>query len=143
MAGACGHRRTEGLLTVRRLNRLRNQPYCIRPRDGALFSFAGLWETWNDPKGETVETCTILTTEANELMRPLHDRMPVILDAGGEALWLDQTATADALRSLFMPFPADQMEALPVNPWVSNARNEGPRCLELIDVSGTILAPPR
>jgi putative SOS response-associated peptidase YedK len=57
------------------------QPYCIRPRDGGLFAFAGLWERWNDPAGETVESCTILTTEANELMRPLHDRMPVILDS--------------------------------------------------------------
>jgi putative SOS response-associated peptidase YedK len=109
------------------------QPFFIRPRDDDLFSFAGLWEKWNNPQGETVETCTILTTEANELMRPLHDRMPVILDADGEALWLEQTASADALRVLFVPFASDGIEAFPVNPWVSNARNEGPRCLEPVD----------
>jgi putative SOS response-associated peptidase YedK len=63
-------------------------------------------------------------------MRPLHERMPVILDAGGDALWLDTTASADSLRALFVPFASDRMEAFPVNPWVSNARNEGPRCLE-------------
>jgi putative SOS response-associated peptidase YedK len=106
------------------------QPFFIRPRDSDLFSFAGLWEKWNDPKGETVETCTILTTTANEVMRPLHDRMPVILDDGGNALWLDPSASVDALRALFVPFASDRIEAFPVNPWVSNARNQGPRCLE-------------
>jgi putative SOS response-associated peptidase YedK len=68
------------------------QPYCIRPRDGGLFAFAGLRERWHDPTGEVLETCTIRTTEANELMRPLHDRMPVILDAAAENLWLDPPA---------------------------------------------------
>jgi putative SOS response-associated peptidase YedK len=112
------------------------QPFFIRPRgDDALFSFAGLWEKWNDPNGETVETCTILTTTANEVMRPLHECMPVILDAGGDALWLDPTASVDTLRSLFVPFASDRMEAFAVNPWVSNARNQGPRCLEPVDVS--------
>lgn len=110
------------------------QPHFIRPRDGGLFSFAGLWERWNDPKGEVVETCTILTTSANEVMRPIHERMPVILDAGGEVLWLDPTATADALRTLFVPFASEEMEAFPVNPWVSNARNQGPKCLEPAEV---------
>jgi putative SOS response-associated peptidase YedK len=108
----------------------RKQPHFIRPRDGGLFSFAGLWESWNDPEGEVVESCTILTTAANEAMRPIHDRMPVILDAGGDALWLDPTASADSLRALFVPFPAGRMEAFAVSPWVSNARNQGPKCLE-------------
>ena len=71
-----------------------------------------------DPRGEEVETCTILTTEANELMRPLHDRMPVILDASADALWLDPRSPADVLRSLFVPFASERMEAFPVNPFV-------------------------
>lgn len=71
-----------------------------------------------------------MTTEANELMRSLHDRMPVILDSSAETLWLDSRSSTDALRSLFVPFVSDQMEAFPVNPWVSNAKNQGPRCLE-------------
>jgi putative SOS response-associated peptidase YedK len=108
----------------------RKQPYCIRPRAGGLFALAGLWERWNDPQDKTVETCTILTTEANELMRPLHDRMPVILDPAADGVWLDPRSSTDALRSLFVPFASERMEALPVNPWVSDPKHEGPRCLE-------------
>jgi putative SOS response-associated peptidase YedK len=106
------------------------QPYFIRLRDEDLFSLAGLWERWHAPRGEIIETCTILTTEANEVMRPLHDRMPVILDAEGEDAWLDTRSTADVLRPLFVPFGSAEMEAYPVSSWVSNAKHEGPRCLE-------------
>jgi putative SOS response-associated peptidase YedK len=108
----------------------RKQPYFIRPRDGGLFAFAGLWERWHDPRGETVESCTILTTEANELMQPLHDRMPVIVDPASDRVWLDPHSSADSLRALFVPFASDRMEAIPVNPWVSNPKHEGPQCLE-------------
>jgi putative SOS response-associated peptidase YedK len=76
------------------------QPYFIRPRDGGLFAFAGLWELWQAPEGEPVETCTILTTEANELMRSWHDRMPVILDTDGVKVWLHTRSAVDALLSV-------------------------------------------
>ena len=109
----------------------RKQLFFIRPRDnGGLFAFAGLWEKWNNPQGQVVESCTILTTEANELMRPLHNRMPVILDPPSEDVWLDPLSSADALGALFVPYASEAMEAFPVSSWVSNARNEGPRCLE-------------
>jgi putative SOS response-associated peptidase YedK len=98
----------------------RKQPYFIRPREGGLFSFAGLWEEWHDPRGEVVETCTILTTEANDVMRPLHDRMPVILDRDSDALWLDAGADATSLHALLVPYSSERMEAFPVSPWVSN-----------------------
>jgi putative SOS response-associated peptidase YedK len=111
----------------------RKQPYFIRPRDGGLFTFAGLWECWHDPRGEVVETCTILTTEANELMRPLHDRMPVILDAEAERLWLDPHAAADSLHALLVQYPSEKMEAFAVNSWVSDPKHEGPRCLETVE----------
>jgi putative SOS response-associated peptidase YedK len=128
------HRRclipASGFYEWQKLGAGRKQPYFIRPRDGGLFALAGLWERWNDPRGETVETCTILTTTANEVMRPLHERMPVIVGADADALWLDPHASADALRALFVPYTSEGMEAVPVGPWVSNARNEGPRCLE-------------
>ena len=91
----------------------RKQPYFIRPRGGGLFAFAGLWEGG---------TCTILTTAANDLMRPLHDRMPVILDPASEASWLE--------RAAFSPFSADRMEAYPVDTWVNSPKHEGPRCIE-------------
>ncbi len=77
-----------------------------------------------------VESCTILTTQANELMQPLHDRMPVLIDAASEGLWLDPHASADSLRALFVPYASAGMEAQPVGPWVSDARHEGERCLE-------------
>ena len=80
------------------------QPYCIRPRDGGLFSFAGLWEHWNDPQGEVIESCSVLTTAANELMQPIHDRMPVILDSASEEAWLDPRSSTDAIQSLFVPY---------------------------------------
>jgi putative SOS response-associated peptidase YedK len=110
----------------------RKQPYFIRPRDGGLFAFAGLWEEWHDPRGEVVETCTILTTQANDLMWPLHDRMPVILDPTSDARWLDAGADAASLHALLVPYHSEKMEAFPVNPWVSNPKHEGPRCLETL-----------
>ncbi len=106
------------------------QPYFIRPQAGGLFSFAGLWEEWHDPHGEVVESCTILTTEANDVTRPVHDRMPVILDPAADALWLDAGTDTVTLHSLLVPYPFDRMEAFLVNPWVSNPKHEGPRCLE-------------
>lgn len=85
----------------------RKQPYFIRPRDGGPLALAGLWERWNDPQGEKVETCTILTTAANELMRPLHDRMPVIDGTEADGVRLDPHAPADALCALFIPSPSE------------------------------------
>jgi putative SOS response-associated peptidase YedK len=105
-------------------------PHFIRPRDGGLFSFAGLWESWHDPHGEIIESCTIVTTEANAVTRPVHDRMPLILDPSAEALWLDAGAETASLHALLVPYPDAKLEVIPVNPWVSNARNQGPRCLE-------------
>ena len=119
-----------GFYEWHKLGSRHKQPFFIRPRDGGLFALARLWERWNHPEGERVETCTILTTEANELMRPLHDRMPVIVDETGEDVWLDFRSSAESLRSLFVPFASEEMELFPVNPSVSNARNEGPPCLE-------------
>lgn len=108
------------------------QPYFIRPRHGGLFALAGLWERWQSPEGAMIETATIVTTQANELMRSLHERMPVILDREGEEAWLDTRSSLDSLGALLTPFAAERMEAFPVIPYVSNARNEGSRCLESV-----------
>jgi putative SOS response-associated peptidase YedK len=115
------------------------QPFCFRLRDNRPFAFAGLWESWQGPDGPPLQTCTILTTEANDLVRPVHDRMPVILPSRCHAEWLDPAMQdPERLRPMLRPFPADQMHAFPVSPWVSNPRNEGPRCLEKGD---TVLFP--
>lgn len=109
----------------------RKQPIHFRMRDGRLFAFAGLWERWASPEGPVVESCTILTTAANDLLRPYHERMPVILGPERYADWLDP-ATTDAAELVpwLGSWPAEEMEVVRVNPVVNNARNEGPACWE-------------
>jgi putative SOS response-associated peptidase YedK len=105
------------------------QPYHFRRIDGALLGFAGLWERWKNPEGQTVETCSIITTSANDVVRPVHDRMPVILDPADYGQWLDPRAGADDLLALLRPAPDEVMTAVAVSSYVSNARNQGPRCV--------------
>jgi len=107
----------------------RKQPHHIRRRDGKPFAFAGLWENWT--KGEApVQSCTILTTDANELMRPLHDRMPVILDPGSFDRWLEPTLKEPAeIQRFLAPCPAAWLEAVPVSTHVNNARHEDAGCV--------------
>jgi putative SOS response-associated peptidase YedK len=106
----------------------RKQPYCFRPRNERSFAFAGLWERWEGPQGP-VESCAILTTEANQLVRPVHDRMPVILPGRHFGAWLDpQVQDAGELVQL-LPFPSDAMRAYPVGGLVNNPRNDVPECL--------------
>jgi putative SOS response-associated peptidase YedK len=92
------------------------QPYCFEVNRGELFSFAGLWETWNDPSGKALETCSILTTTANALTAAVHDRMPVILDPRCYDLWLDPGSTDTSVISQFLtPFDAQLMNCFPVD----------------------------
>ena len=107
----------------------KKQPFCIRLADDKPFAFAGLWERWEGPDGP-VDSCAILTTEANELVRPVHDRMPVILDRRHFGQWLDPAEQdAGALAPLLRPFAADRMHAYPVSTLVNSPRNDDARCL--------------
>ncbi len=107
------------------------QPYFIRLRDDRPFGFAGLWESWQRPDRVPLETCTLLTTDANELVRPIHDRMPVILAPDSYAAWLDPSNTDPrALRPLLAPFPSAAMEAYPVSSVVNTPANDVPGCTE-------------
>ena len=100
-------------------------PHLISPRNAALFGFAGLWEKWQAPDGELMESCTILTTSPNELMATIHDRMPVILKPKDFDVWLDpQVEDVGVLTQLLVPYPADEMQAERVSDVVNNARNE-------------------
>jgi putative SOS response-associated peptidase YedK len=109
----------------------KKQPIHFRFDDGRLFALAGLWEHWHGPDG-VVESCTVVTTHANELVRPVHDRMPVILDPEVYDEWLDPGMTDKArLSALLVAHDASKMVAVPANPRVNNARNEGPACLAL------------
>jgi putative SOS response-associated peptidase YedK len=105
------------------------QPYYIHPvgGDNALFAVAGLWERWHSPDGGELLTCTLLTTEANSLMAPLHQRMPLILPPAAYDLWL--TGDVPAVASLLRPYPPDQMAAYPVSQLVNSPRHDVPECL--------------
>ena len=109
----------------------RRRPMRVVMRSGEPFAFAGLWETWRDPEGKVVPSCTILTTEANDLLRPIHDRMPVILSREGEALWLDGSESDPAaLANVLRPYPADAMDAYEVSSLVNSHVNDGPEVIE-------------
>ena len=107
------------------------QPFYIRMKDEKPFAFAGLWTAWHGGEDGLLETCTVLTTEANELLSQLHTRMPVILDAADYTPWLDTASQhASGIMSLLCPFPPDRMRFDAVSRTVNNARNEGPDCIE-------------
>ena len=107
------------------------QPYHIRFDDDAPFAIAGLWERWRAADGETLETCTLITTEANRALEPIHHRMPVILQPAAYDAWLDaRSASPDALGALLRPYPSDDLAAHAVGPRVNNARHDDIACLE-------------
>jgi putative SOS response-associated peptidase YedK len=108
----------------------RKQPVHFRLRSGHPFAFAGIWETWHAADGEVVETCALLTTEPNELVKPVHNRMPVILAPHDYEQWLDPAMQDTvALQPMLHPFAAKFMEATHASDYVNNARHEGPECL--------------
>ncbi|HKB40742.1 MAG TPA: SOS response-associated peptidase [Gemmataceae bacterium] len=124
----------DGFYEWKRGSGKKKQPFAIRLWDGSPFGFAGLWERWQGADGRPVESCAILTTEANELVKPIHDRMPVILRPEHYGPWLDPSLhQVDVLQPMLVPFDATALTLFPVNPWVNDAQHEGPRCLERID----------
>jgi putative SOS response-associated peptidase YedK len=99
--------------------------------DGAPFGFAGLWTIWRDPESkEPLFTCTIVTTSANELVAPVHDRMPVILPRESEEAWLDRELPAEQALALLGPYPAEQMTAADASTLVNSADNDDLRLLD-------------
>ena len=111
----------------------RKQPYYVHPAGAELFAFAGLAERWNGPDGP-VHSCAIITTEANELMRGIHDRMPVILEPGDHDAWLDPgNQETDKLKALLRPCRAEIMAAHPVSTRVNTPRNDEPALLEPLE----------
>jgi len=108
----------------------KKQPFYFRLQDQQAFAFAGLWEHWKAPDGEVIESCTILTTEANELLRPIHDRMPVILSRKDYDLWLDPAVqNHEPLQNLLHPYQAEAMMSYPVSTKVNNPTHNTPECI--------------
>jgi len=108
----------------------RKAPMRIRLKTGEPFGFAGLWDSWRKPDGNELQSFTIITTEANELLKPIHDRMPVILPEEAEQKWLSvDVKDASELLSLLKPYPSDLMEAYDVSLLVNSPRNDLPECI--------------
>jgi putative SOS response-associated peptidase YedK len=116
----------------------KKQAYAITAEDQPLFGMAGLWESWNSPAGDTVETYTILTTEANAQMAAIHDRMPVILPAAGVQSWLD--GSPEEVRALMKPY-AGHLVIRPIGKLVGNPRNDTPAVLAPLEPQAPGLIP--
>ena len=105
-------------------------PTLFRPRSG-FFALAGIWETWEGSgDGSLVETFAVLTTSANAVVAPTHDRMPVIIGREDFAAWLVPSGERKPDTQLLRPYSAEAMTAAAANPWVNDARHEGPKCIE-------------
>jgi len=102
-------------------------PLYIRLNDGAPMVFAGIWESWKGPDGKTTDSCSILTTATNDLMEPIHDRMPVILRSSNWEQWLDRDMRdPEKLKPLYQPFPGKEIEMFLVSPMVNSVMNHSP-----------------
>jgi len=109
----------------------RKQPFHITRADGAPFAFAGLWASWHGSGDEALRSCTIITTDANDVLRDIHDRMPVMLpDQDAEEAWLDHGTPPELLRELLVPLPDALTARRAVGPAVGDARHDEPDCLD-------------
>jgi putative SOS response-associated peptidase YedK len=111
----------------------RKQPYYVRLKTGEPFGIAGLWDRW-DKQGEPIESCTILTCDANEPMMAIHERMPVVIPRKQFARWLDSAEhDVDKLSKLLRPFHPEEMTAYPVSTLVNNVKVDAVECVKPID----------
>jgi putative SOS response-associated peptidase YedK len=116
----------------------RKRPFFVRAKSGAPLAFAGLWETWIGPNGEELETAAIVTTRANQMLAPIHDRMPVIVPPEAFDLWLDcANVDAQTAAALITPAPEDLLEAYEISTAVNRTANDNPKLLEPVGA-----APP-
>ena len=98
------------------------------------FGFAGLWDSWRKPDGNELQSYTIITTQANELLKPIHGRMPVILDKPAQMAWLDPDVTEPKIvTALLQPFPSELMEGYDVSTLVNSPANDRPECIEALE----------
>jgi putative SOS response-associated peptidase YedK len=107
----------------------KGQPYFFRLSEAEPFAFAGLWDLWRSPEGEAIQSCTIITCPANDLVGRYHERMPAILDASQIWRWMDPNAGLPALQTMLQPYPAEKMTAYPVSAKINNPAYDAPDCI--------------
>jgi putative SOS response-associated peptidase YedK len=122
----------DGFYEWKKLDAKHKQPMLIRRRDGEPTTLAGLWERWEKAGEEPLETCTIITTTANAVTRPIHDRMPVVLEPKDFDDWLDPATPRETLEGLLRPLPDDRLEAYPVSERVNSPAEDDPVCIERV-----------
>jgi len=108
----------------------RKTPMYIRLKGARPFAFAGVWERWKDPQGQELKTCSIITTNSNDLVRPIHDRMPAIIPPAAFDEWLSRKHDPQKAQELLKPYPPEEMEAYPVSPMVNKPSVDDPKCIE-------------
>ncbi len=124
-----------GFYEWKKLTGHNKQPFAFDLANGKMMGFAGLWDAWKEPKSSPqavdrwLQSYTIITTEANELMAPVHNRMPVVLRPGDFDRWLDREVTAQPPIDLLRPFPSDETEAFEVSKDLGNVKNNSPELL--------------
>ena len=132
----------DGFYEWQRLGKTK-QPYCFEVGNAELFAFAGIWDRWRDSSGNTVETCSILTTAPNAVTSAVHDRMPVILDSDSYDLWLDpEMQDANSASELLKPYDALLMRCYPISTRINHVVNDDKECsapVELAQVQASVI----
>ena len=128
----------DGFFEWKKIGKAR-QPYLFGMKDHKPFVLGALWERCETDPGNPQETCVILTTSANPLVAPLHDRMPVIIPRESLDAWLNPSCDKEKLNALMVPYPADKMEAVPVNRRVNDVKNNDPECVAQVKLEPQII----
>ena len=127
---------TDGFYEWEKMSGRTGQPWFIHMYDDTTFAFAGLWELWKVPgSDETIESCTILTTEANCDLQDVHERMPVILSVEQQAAWLSDSTSAGQLKNLMQPLPDGFLVRHPVASLVNKVANDQVECMKPVSIS--------
>jgi putative SOS response-associated peptidase YedK len=121
----------DGFYEWKKMDEGPKQPYYFQMVDKKPFALAGIWDKWKNPEGGIIESCSILTTEPNAVVKPVHKRMPVIINPKKFDFWLDPTTEKiDDLKELMKPYDAKVIEAYPVDRYVNSPQNKGEKCIE-------------
>jgi putative SOS response-associated peptidase YedK len=131
---------TDGFFEWEKKGKVR-QPWWIAPAEGGLMALAGVWERWRSPEGGIVRTYAVITTDANELVLRLHDRMPVVVPPEDFPAWLDRATPPDQLKNIMRPYPSERITAHPVSRRLNDVRNDDLDCIAPVseDRQGVLL----